>query len=117
MYGLLTLREYLDEIFDRLKTYGARSYDIRKRGTIDLVDIRKSSIIGYVDIISTHPIFARKYCDWQATGKWAGIILQVEDMCKPYYAYDFKNSRRLNALIKVIKNELIWIEIDDKILR
>ena len=56
-------------------------------------------------------------CDWHATGKWAGIILQVEDMSKTYYAYDFKNPRRLNAPIKVIKNGRIGIEIDDKIIR
>lgn len=38
-------------------------------------------------------------------------------MSKTYYAYDFKNPRRLNAPIKVIKNGRIWIEIDDKIIR
>ena len=85
--------------------------------TIALVDIRKSSIIGFVDLVKTHTISAREYCDWHATGKWDGIILQVEDMSKTYYAYDFKNPRRLNAPIKVIKNGRIWIEIDDKILR
>ena len=117
MYGLVMLREYLDEILDGLKTYDARSYDTKKRGTIALVDTRKSSIIGFVDLVRTHPISAREYCDWHATGKWAGIILQVEDMSKTYYAYDFKNPRRLNAPIKVKKNGRIWIEIDDKIIR
>lgn len=117
MYGLVMLREYLDEILDGLKTYDARSYDTKKRGTIALVDTRKSAIIGFVDLVGTHPILAREYCDWHVTGKWAGMILQVEDMSKTYYAYDFKNPRRLIAPIKVIKNGRIWIEIDDKILR
>ena len=77
----------------------------------------KTAIIGFVDLVGTHPISAREYCDWHATGKWAGMILQVEDMSKTYYAYDFKNPRRLIVPIKVIKNGRIWIEIDDKIFR
>lgn len=108
---------WFDEILYRLKTYDVRSYDIKKRETIAVVDTKKSSIIGFVDRVRTYPICAREYCDWYATGKWTGIILQVEDMSKTYYAYDFKNTRRLNPPIKVIKNVRIWIEIDDKILK
>ena len=107
------LREYLDGILDGLKTYDARSYDAKKRGTIALVDTRKSAIIGFVDLVGTHPISAREYCDWHATGKWAGMILQVKDMSRTYWAYDFKTPRRLNAPIKVIKNGRIWIEINN----
>ena len=110
------LREYLDEILDGLKTYDARSYDTKKRGTIALVDTRKSAIIGFVDLVSTHQISAREYCDWHATGKWAGIILKVKDMSKTYYAYDFKNPRRLNAPIKVVKNGRTWIEINNDLI-
>lgn len=111
------LREYLDEILDGLKTYDARSYDTKKRGTIALVDTRKSSIIGFVNLVDTHQISAREYCDRHATGKWAGMILQVEDMSRTYYAYDFKNPRRLDKSIKIINNTHIWIKIDDEILR
>lgn len=116
MYGLVMLREYLDEILDGLKTYDTRSYDTNKRGTIALVDTRKSAIIGFVDLVGTHPISARGYCDWHATGKWAGMILQVEDMSRTYYAYDFKNPRRLNNPIKVMKNGRTWIKIDDNLI-
>lgn len=57
-----------------------------------------------MDLVGTHPISARDYCDWHTTGKWADMILQVEDMSKTYYAYDFKNPRRLNDSIKAVKN-------------
>ena len=109
MYELVMLREYLDKILDGLETYDARSYDTKKRRTIALVDTRKSAIIGFVDLVGTHPISAREYCDWHVTGKWAGMILQVEDMSKTYYAYNFKNPRRLNNHIKVMRNGRTWI--------
>lgn len=115
MYGLVMLREYLDEILDGLKTYDARSYDTKKRGSIALVDTRKSAIIGFVDLVGTHPISAREYCDWHATGKWAGMILQVEEMNRTYYAYDFKNPKRLAHPIKIDKTGRVWTMIDNEI--
>lgn len=54
MYGLIMLREYLDEILEGKKSYDARAHDTSKRGTIALVDSRKSSIIELVDLVSTH---------------------------------------------------------------
>ncbi len=62
MYGLIMLREYLDEILDGKKTYDARAYDTTKRGTIALVDTKKSAIIGLIDLVVTHKISAEEYC-------------------------------------------------------
>ncbi len=62
MYGLIMLGEYLDEILKGKKTYDVRDYDTNKRGTIALVDTKKSSIIGLVDLVSTHEISAQEYC-------------------------------------------------------
>lgn len=109
------LGEYLDEILEGKKTYDARAYDTNKRGTIALVDSRKSSIIGLVDLVSTHKISAQEYCKWHATGKWEGLILEVEDMNATYYAYDFKNPRRLAKPIKTKKTGRVWMKIDDDI--
>lgn len=55
----------------------------------------------------------KEYCSWHATGKWKGIIFQVDDMSKEYYAYDFKNPRRLAKPIKIIKTGRVWTKIDD----
>lgn len=41
------------------------------------------------------------------------MILQVKDMSRTYWAYDFKTPRRLTVPIKVIKNGRIWIEINN----
>lgn len=115
MYGLIMLREYLDEILEGKKSYDARAHDTSKRGTIALVDSRKSSIIELVDLVSTHKISAQEYCKWHATGKWEGMILEVEDMNAAYYAYDFKNPRRLAMPIKIKKKMgRVWTKIDDK---
>ena len=115
MYGLIMLREYLDEILDGKKTYDARAYDTNKRGTIALVDTKKSAIIGLIDLVGTHKISAEEYCKWHATGKWEGMIFQVEDNNKEYYAYDFKNPRRLSSPIKIVKTGRVWTWIDDGI--
>lgn len=115
MYGLIMLREYLDEILDRDKTYDARAYDTKKRGTIALVDTKKSAIIGVIELIGTHKIPADEYCKWHATGKWEGMKLQVEDMNATFYAYDFDNPRRLLNPIKIEKNGRVWVAIDDSI--
>ena len=110
------LREYLDEILDGKKTYDARAYDTNKRDTIALVDTKKSAIIGLIDLVGTHKISAEEYCKWHATGKWESLVLQVEDMKKDYYAYDFENPRRLATPIKIVKTGKVWTKIDDKIV-
>lgn len=115
MYGLIMLREYLDEILDGEKTYDPRAYDTKKRGTIALVDTKKSAIIGVIDLIGTHRISAEEYCKWHATGKWKGMKLQVEDMNATFYAYDFDNPRRLVSPIKVEKKGRVWTTIDNSI--
>ena len=115
MYGLIMIIDYLDEILDGKKTYDARAYDTSKRGTIALVDSRKPSIIGLVDLVGTHKITAQEYCKRHATGKWEGMILEVEDMTSTYYAYDFKNPRRLASPIKIKKTGRVWTKIDGDI--
>lgn len=109
------IKEYLDEILNGDKTYDARSYDTNKRGTIALVDTKKSAIIGIVDLIRTHKISAEEYCKWHATGRWSGMELQVEDMNASFFAYDFTNPRRLASPIKIEKNGRVWTTIDDLI--
>lgn len=106
------LGEYLDEILDGKKTYDARAYDTNKRGTIALVDTKKSAIIGFVDLIGTHVITAKEFCDWHATGKWEGLIFEVKDMSATYYAYDFIDPRRLATPIKIVKTGRVWTKID-----
>ncbi len=115
MYGLIMLREYLDEILDGKKTYDARAYDTNKRGTVALVDTKKSAIIGLIDLVGTHKISAEEYCKWHATGKWEGMIFQIEDMDKDYYAYDFENPRKLAMPIKIVKTGRVWSKVDDGI--
>ena len=115
MYGLIMLREYLDEILYGKKTYDARAYDTKKRGTIALVDTKKSAIIGLIDLVGTHKISADEYCKWHATGKWEGMIFQVEDMNKDYFAYDFENPRKLTTPIKLVKSGRVWTKIDEGI--
>ncbi len=44
-----------------------------------------------------------------------GMIFQVDDMSKEYYAYDFKNPRRLATPIKIVKTGRVWTKIDDGI--
>ena len=115
MYGLIMLREYLDEILDRKKTFDARSYPTDKRGTIALVDTKKSSIVGLVDLIGVHQISADEYCKWHATGKWEWMPFEVADKNAKFYAYDFVNPRKLASPIKIIKSGRIWVEIDDSV--
>lgn len=111
------VKEYLVEILNGDKTYDARSYDTNKRGTIALVDSKKSAIIGLVDLIGTHQISAEEYCNWHATGKWAGYAFQVNDPSSVFYAYDFNNPRRLAHPIKIEKTGRVWAIIDDEISR
>jgi hypothetical protein len=90
-----------------------RAYDTNKRGTIALVDTRKSAIIGLIDLVGTHKISVDKYCKRHATGKWECMVFQVED--KDYSAYDFENPRRLATPIKIVKTGRVWTKIDDGI--
>lgn len=115
MYGLIMIKDYLDEILDGKKTFDARSYPTTKRGTIALVDSKKSSIVGLVDLIGVHLISADEYCKWHATGKWSGMVFQVEDNDSVFYAYDFINPRRLARPIKITKTGKVWTTIDDAI--
>jgi hypothetical protein len=115
MYGLIMIKDYLDEILDGKKTFDARSYPTTKRGTIALVDSKKSSIVGLVELIGVHPISANEYCKWHATGKWAGMVFQVEDNDSVFYAYDFISPRRLARPIKITKTGKVWTIIDDAI--
>lgn len=114
MYGLIMIKEYLDEILNGDKTYDARSYDTNKRGTIALIDSKKSAIIGLVDLIGTHQISADEYCKWHATGKWAGYAFQVNNPSSVFYAYDFDNLRRLVHPIRIEKTGRVWTRIDDE---
>lgn len=43
IYGLIMLREYLDEILDGTKFYDACAYNTNKCGLIALVDTKKSA--------------------------------------------------------------------------
>lgn len=115
MYGLIMIKEYLDEILNGDKTCDARSYDTNKRGTIALVDSKKSAIIGLVDLIGTYQISAEEYCKWHATGKWAGYAFQVNDQSATFYAYDFNNPMRLAHPIKIEKTGKVWTRIDDEV--
>lgn len=115
MYGLIMLREYLEEILDGVKSYDARSYNTNKRGTIALVDTKKSFVIGTIELVGTHPITAEEYCKWHASGKWEGMHLQVDDMNATFWAYDFINPRRLARPIKIEKNGRVWTIIDESL--
>ncbi len=115
MYGLVMIKEYFDELLDSKKTYDARSYDTYKRGSIALMDTKKSTVINFVDLVGTHKISAEEYCSWHATDKWGGMIFQVEDMNVIYYAYDFENPRRLAVPIKIEKSRRIWTVIQDSV--
>lgn len=109
-------REYLDEILEGKKPYDARTYDTNIRGTIALVDTKKSSIIGLIDLIEIHKINADEFCMWHATDKWAGLNFKINNIDKNYYAYDFKNPRRLFLPIEIIKNGKVWTKIDDNVV-
>lgn len=51
MDGLIMLRDYLDKILDGKKRHDARAYGTNKRGTIALVDTKKSAVIGLIDLV------------------------------------------------------------------
>ena len=116
MYGLIMIREYLDEIVSGKKQYDARAYNTNKRGPIALVDTRRSEVVATIELVGVHKISAEEFCKWHATGKWEGTQFQVGDMSKTYYAYDFKRPRVFEKPIKIIKTGRMWTRIDDSLL-
>ena len=109
------IKDYLDEILDGKKAFDTRCYSTNKRGTIALVDSKKSSIVGLVDLIGVHQISTDEYCKWHATGKWEGMSFQAKDTNGVFYAYDFVNPRKLASPIKIIKTGRVWTAIDDSV--
>lgn len=116
MYGLIMLREYLDEILDKKKSFDARSYPTNIRGDIALVDTRKSEIVGLVNLVGIHKISAEEYLSWHMSSKYENIVFKLEDTNSTYYAYDFINPRRLLTPIKVKKTGKVWTSIDENLL-
>lgn len=115
MYGLTMIKQYLDEILDGEKTFDARSYPTNKRGTIALVDSRTMKVYGTVELVGCKEISAREYCDWHAIGKWKGLVLEVQDMNASYFAYDFKEPKRLENPLKLDCEKHTWVKVSDGI--
>lgn len=115
MFGLVMLKEYIDEILSGSKTYDARAYDTRKRGRIALVDTRKSQIVGTVELVGTHRISAREYEDWHKTGKWEHAEFAA-DPSGTYYAYDFRNPVRFEMPIRIEKNGRTWCSFEETVI-
>lgn len=116
MYGLIMLGEYLDEILDGLKKFDARAYYTKIRGTIALIDSRKSKVIGLVDLVNVHEISSVEFVAWHKTSNFKNISFNC-DMNKKYWAYDFCNPRRLAFPIKVNKSSKSWVALDDNITK
>lgn len=110
MYGLIMIREYLDEILDGKKTYDARSYDTNKRGTIALVDSKTMKVYGYAELVGVREITPQEYASWHCTGRWSGYVMQVDE-AKKYYAWEFENIRREEKPYKVEEVKKTWVEI------
>lgn len=115
MYGLVMLREYLDEILDGIKTFDARSYPTNKRGLIALIDSRSMKIYGTIELVGCREISAEEYRSWHQTGRFQKYRFEVEDKDKKYYAYDFKNPKKLIKPIKVYIEKHTWVEIPNDI--
>ena len=56
MYGFTMIKDYLNEILNGSKTFGACSYTTNKRGTIALVDSRSMMAYGHVDLVGVRKI-------------------------------------------------------------
>ena len=117
MFGLRMARQYLDEVLSGEKTFDARSYDTDKRGAIALIDTSSKKILGLVDLVGTRRISEEEYCGWHATGKWAGMRLELRDEFKKeaYFAYDFANPRRVswNGKAHPKPHERVWVDLGD----
>lgn len=62
MYGLIMIKDYLDEILGGKTTYDARGYPTNKRGTIALVDSRSMKAYGTVDLVGIREINSTRIC-------------------------------------------------------
>ena len=110
MFGLIMIKDYLNEILDGSKTFDARSYPTNKRGKIALIDSRSMKIYGTIELVGCRKISAKEYCSWHQTGRFRSLIFQVDEN-KKYYAYDFKNPQRLVKPVKVNVEKHTWVEI------
>lgn len=104
------IKDYLNEILDEKKTFDARSYPTNKRGTIVLIDSRLMKAYGTIELIECREITPQEYVSWHCTGRWSGCTMHV-DSSKKYYAWDFKNPRKLAKPIKLNCEKHTWIEL------
>lgn len=112
MYGLAMLKEYLNEFLDGKKTYDVRAYTTDKRGTIALIDSRSLKVRGYANLVSVREITPQEYASWHCTGKWSGMIFQVDET-KKYYAWEFENIRKEDVPFKVECNKKTWMVVEE----
>ena len=112
MFGLIMIKDYLNEILDGSKTFDARSYPTNKKGKIALIDSRSMKIYGTIELVGCREINAKEYCSWHQTDRFQNLIFQVDEN-KKYYAYDFKNPQRLVKPVKVNVEKHTWVEIPD----
>ena len=61
MYGLIMIKDYLNEFLDGKKTYDARAYRTNKRGTIALVDSKTMKVYGYAELVGVREITPQEY--------------------------------------------------------
>ena len=115
MFGLTMIKDYLNEILDGSKTFDARSYPTNKRGVIALIDSRSMKIYGTIELVGCREISAEEYCSWHQTGRFQNYRFEVEGKDKKYYAYDFKNPKKLAKPIKVEAEKHTWVEIPNDI--
>ena len=113
MYGLTMLKEYLNEFLEGKKTYDARAYTTDKRGTIALIDSRSLKVYGYADLVGVREITPQEYASWHCTGKWTGMVFQVDET-KKYYAWKFENIRKEAKPFKVEGKKKTWMVVEDK---
>lgn len=104
------IKDYLNEILDGTKTFDARPYPTYKRGTIALIDSRSMKVYGTVELVGCREITPQDYASWHCTGRWSGYIMQVYPSTK-YYAWNFKNPRKLAKPIKLTCEKHTWIEL------
>lgn len=114
MYGLTMIKDYLDEILEGLKTFDVRSYPTNKKETIALVDSKTMKVYGTVELIRCREISVKEYADWHRTGRWTNCFIQV-DLNKKYYAYDFKNPRKIANPFKLGCEKSTWVIIPKEI--
>lgn len=109
------IKDYLNEILDGFKTFDARSYPTNKRGKIALIDSKTMKIYGTIELTDCRRIDADEYCSWHKTGRFKNCIFEVKNKNIAYYAYDFKNPRKLIMPVKVDTEKHTWVEIPDNL--